>query len=1620
MLKKSIPKGSAFHPHKKNKRINQRSPKAGACLIALLALIMTAATAFGQGAVSASLGGTIDDSSGSVIPGAAVIARNTDTGVEARTTTNNSGVYNFPSLQSGTYELAVEAPGFQRSTRTDIRLGLGQQARLSVTMAVAGTVTEIAVSGTVESVILEAGSSTGTVIQENVIQSIPLLSGSVLDLVNIIANVTPTNDPVFGGQFQTFAGSNANQINITRDGVSVNEVRFATGIQANTNINQEMIGEFKMVLSPVDAEMGRGAGQVQMTTRSGSNAFHGSAVWNVQNTVLDARDFSQKRIDAPPGWRNLNSYLLTASGPVIKNRTFFFVTWEQQFSRERIIQNLNVMTPCARKGIYRYIGGYVPAARNEGNTYNPGTMAVPSVNENGRPLETGTFFDVNNPDRTLSVNSSLYIESIFGNLNPEVRSALLDDKGERGVYGNCEDIPFLPASNPNYQMYGTDTAGLYGTYNGMQFLQNGTYWGSYFPGINGANPVYRNAYDPTGYVTRFTYGTSYMGDMRVEMPPANNYDSGDGLNRAAYRWAAPYVGGGGSLFGGSDPDRKSITFKIDHNINASHRVSGAYTLESNIVRDYYGYGASSMWPESYGGYNGSVDRRPQTGTFSATSTLRPTLLNEARMGFSSSDSYTKDPMSSREADKMNAVLEALMPPSLTQGRMTIVGPGEGSFLFHVDPVGGSTPSHPVSARGLLPITWGGVDYRWTISDTMTWMKGAHSFKGGFEYRKQGTDQGYTGDYMAFANSGGITDIPSVYGGLTTATNNRRLSMFPNNAATSDALAAMGAWQNLYAGSNSSTGLGNWTTPFQMMSYFAGSVLQTRQFFFGIPNPDGTARWNDSSIADEREFRFKMAAQEFSFFFKDDWKVTSSLTLNLGVRYEYYGVPHIKDGRTLRLGGKYGTDSVANAFGITPGGWNNWMVNREYAPAAAGYLENAINPATGLPIQYVVVPTRPDPVSQYEYVGPGSNKSDIMAWNRDLNNFAPHLGFSWELPWFGRGLTTLRGGWSISYSQLDPMNLYTNYIGYHAGASNARAENFQGVGSQYEPSDTAYYMDLTDLAGTSILSRNGGLTPSTEILPMGVKYVGMLNPGSAYVVDPDAVNPRINNLNLSLTRNVGRSLTVDVRYVGTLGRDLWQNSASSINQSNWYQTGLYKELETVRNGGESELLNSLISPGTLWAGNTTGSQQLRDSTATRSNLAYGNFASVVSSLMTTNGILSQRTTTEQGLVARLGCLPQDRAVNGNIQTAADYVGNGCTAGTPWNYYATNPQYQSITVYHSGLITNYHSMQAQVTMRPTRGLSFQATYTWSRNLGNSGWTDYTQDIITGRDYTLSGQHRSHALSTYGSYELPFGANGFFFHDASGFFKKAIEGWQLNWVTSMASGAPASVTGQATLWNNSWPNLVRPDLWDDKAGKAVWEGIDGSYFGSRYVKVLDENLCDKALMDPGLFTLQCVNTQGAVNQSAPRAMALADSDGNPQRYATLDEALKHDPLARMELDSSGNPTLMPSVIVFRSADQRDGLNARGNYSPNRLTGPGRFSFDMAMSKSVEFMEGKRFEIRIDAQNILNHAMPTNGTSANFGGRFQSINNPNFAISSTAAFGRFTTKAGHRTFQARLRLSF
>jgi hypothetical protein len=119
------------------------------------------------------------------------------------------------------------------------------------------------------------------------------------------------------------AGVSAGNVNLQRDGVTVNEVRYLNGMNSALRLNNEMIGEFKVLLSPVDAEVGRGNGQVQLFTKSGTNEYHGSVVWSAQNTALDSNQFDFNRKACSP---RISFWLIRSSAVRIFKGTIITAT----------------------------------------------------------------------------------------------------------------------------------------------------------------------------------------------------------------------------------------------------------------------------------------------------------------------------------------------------------------------------------------------------------------------------------------------------------------------------------------------------------------------------------------------------------------------------------------------------------------------------------------------------------------------------------------------------------------------------------------------------------------------------------------------------------------------------------------------------------------------------------------------------------------------------------------------------------------------------------------------------------------------------------------------------------------------------------------------------------------------------------------------------------------------------------------------------------------------------------------------------------------------------------------------------------------------------------------------
>src|SRR5687767_11109472 len=219
-----------------------------------------ATTAFAQQGV---ISGTVADPTGALIPGVSITATNTQTGVKTEVISNESGAYNFASIQPGTYKLTAELPGFQTEAYDNVTVGASERLRLNFALRVGGVTQAVEVTVDAQSMLTTTSPSIGEVLTEQRVRELPQVRNDVLDLVRIMPGMRV--DP-FGDQFSAFTGLPTNTINTTRDGLSVTDTRNNV-LSGTTTMNPDLIGEVRVILSPVDAELGRGNGQVQILTK---------------------------------------------------------------------------------------------------------------------------------------------------------------------------------------------------------------------------------------------------------------------------------------------------------------------------------------------------------------------------------------------------------------------------------------------------------------------------------------------------------------------------------------------------------------------------------------------------------------------------------------------------------------------------------------------------------------------------------------------------------------------------------------------------------------------------------------------------------------------------------------------------------------------------------------------------------------------------------------------------------------------------------------------------------------------------------------------------------------------------------------------------------------------------------------------------------------------------------------------------------------------------------------------------------------------------------------------------------------------------------------------------------
>ncbi len=1559
-------------------------------VIGLVCLALAANNAFAQ-ANNAAIGGVVTDSTKALIPGVTVTLTNTATGVTETRLTNDSGAYNFPSVPPGPYKMQADLTSFRPATQNNVEAGVAAQLRVDFVLQLGnapGAVVSVA-GDSVNNPIQESSASVGTTLSQTQVQNLPILGNNVLDLLNVLPGFRLS--PVLASA-STVGGLNLDTINTTINGMTTNSSRDAASffgplVLTTTVVNPDLVGEIRLILAPVDVELGHGNSQVQISTRSGTNKFTGAANWVVRNTALNANTWTNNHTPTlvngvqvsnktTPNWSNVQEATVSYGGPIIKNKTFFFALYDQQFAHSRGLVSNVVLTDQARNGIFRYFTGWNPlnaAGVNPTSFANNGTGSWIAVDNIGNPVAPPF-----NPDGT-PFSGQLNCFSIFGNVKVD----------------------------------------------GTQFTQND---------CPGGTAIIQPAWDPR---RPGPDSSGYIQKLLSLAPHANNFttqNSGDGLNTAVNRYLRTVNSGsaGGDVFGtatigsssaASDAvGRKQINLKIDHQINNNNRLSVQYTYESDS-------GTTNVAPWE-NGYSGHSRRKPALLTVNGTSTLSPSLVNEARFGVN----YSREWQSPAWADLSDPTTSAAAQALFFKGQ-TNAANGKSYPVVYV-------PGAQLNGQMLYGSNFFGVfglasdiantSPLWDYSDTIRWSHGKHAFSTGFEYRRP-ESTGFTNSAYNAAQTGnpaGDTTPPFLVNNTNFTGVGNPLPGF--NMATSRSLAQNMIYM-LY-GSVSSVASPYWIDNESNITRGVWSDVTTNTDHI----PTGDPQYGHQ----ER----KQAQNTYSFFFKDDYKIMKRLTLNLGIRYDKNQSIYLANGLTNRFFqdgvGLYGVGRPAGNITSDDQLLTNWLrPPTSNAIFLTGYGSNPGIAPLGCQMGVANpngIPTSncdPNLKTTVEFVGPGSkNPHDTLV--PDPGKFSPAVGFSWQVP-FGfigpEGSTVIRGGFQRTYGQAGS-TFAGGLLSGPGGSDSPNATALLSTSCAQAKLATGLALSISDLGCLAPLPTSRA--PGAPISLTGRACCTAF--GNSYgSYSPDYYTPYTDNYTLSITRNIGSKYTVDARYVRTIGKGLGAagsfGSAGSVDLNTlnvYHNPELLQALNDTRAGLNSPFFDQMLigvnlnngtagygAVGTCVAlptGTTStlagvgcpagqilqrGSMQIRRQYA--ANLANGNYVGVLNSLL---GAINSGTTT--GLQADPTGL--DPATGAAFQTSQRVLRNGCnrlannstlpggssgftlpdgTAITPRcfpeNFIITNPQTASSIYAANYGYSNYDAGQITFTARPVQGVSIQATYGLSKTLSLPG-NGYTDPLNKQLDYGTVLSSLGQDFKANGTVELPIGPNKLVMGNSSGVLARVLEHWQTSFIYTTAQGSPRSMLGTSNMfYANGRPDVVGP--WDNPEGHVQWNGNTGNYFGAGtpYLSFVDPQCTNGTVgittaSDPGNFNLSANCTLQGLGKVVPT--------GTPGAVTSKNSPVSVLPLLQNPLP--GN---------------------QGNLGSFTMHSLPRWSLDGNLSKNFRISESKGVAIRFDATNILNH--PTSGDPAGLG---------NAGSSLIDTFGVINTKTGNRQFQGSLRLTF
>jgi hypothetical protein len=321
-------------------------PLISILLSLLLSLQALSLQALGQTATTTSVSGLVTDAQGAVVPGATVVLKNKAKGQERTATTNDEGRYVFSNLEAGVYELDVSATGFKKAALTDLKADVTKPVTQDFKLEVGATDVVITVSAGAEAQLQKQDASVGNTIEKKRVALLPNITRDATRLLSLQPGTTPDG---------AITGARQDQSTFTLDGIDVSDNVIGQTFRTVIPTPAEAIEEFRVAVANPNATFGRSSGaQVVFITKRGTNQFHGSLYEYHQDRYLSANSWTNNRLGLPKPFFVDNRFGGSVSGPIFRDKTFFFALYEGRRNPGSATVTRIVPTSTLKQGLLRF------------------------------------------------------------------------------------------------------------------------------------------------------------------------------------------------------------------------------------------------------------------------------------------------------------------------------------------------------------------------------------------------------------------------------------------------------------------------------------------------------------------------------------------------------------------------------------------------------------------------------------------------------------------------------------------------------------------------------------------------------------------------------------------------------------------------------------------------------------------------------------------------------------------------------------------------------------------------------------------------------------------------------------------------------------------------------------------------------------------------------------------------------------------------------------------------------------------------------------------------------------------------------------------------------------------